>query len=84
MTPHRFRDAMSLVFGSVRQGASRLGIHETAARRMARTETTPQPIPPLIAAWLEKAARFFEENPPPPPPSPPRDADRSRDREVEL
>ena len=65
MTPERFRECMDRVYGSLRAGAIRLDLHETTVRRMAgRLGENPQPIPPPIAAWLEKAFRFFEEHEP--------------------
>src|SRR5689334_12187970 len=69
MTPERFRECMDRVYGSLRRGAIRLDLHETTVRRMAGLlGENPQPIPPAIATWLEKAATFFEKNEPRKPP----------------
>ena len=68
MTPGRFHACMIAVFGTMRFGATRLGIGEASARKMASRKG---PIPPEIALWLEEAKALFDRMP-----LPPRRADR--------
>lgn len=64
MTPERFRACLPLI-GWTGQGLARLlGRNEREVRRWA---SGAQAVPPHIGPWLERLARFHENNPPPTP-----------------
>jgi hypothetical protein len=73
VTPHRFRACLDALGWSGRGLSALLGVDERQVRRWAKGDYA---IPANIAAWLDRLARFHEQNPPPerrqdkPPPAP--------------
>jgi hypothetical protein len=62
MTPARFRDCLSSLSWSGRGVADVLRVNERQVRRRASGDYE---IPPSVAEWLDRLARFHEANPPP-------------------
>lgn len=62
MTPDRFRECLRLIDWSQRGVADLLDIDQRQISRWAKGEYA---IPKRIGDWLEKLARFHEQNPPP-------------------
>jgi plasmid maintenance system antidote protein VapI len=62
MTPARFLACLAALHWSQRGFAAVIGYDDRLVRRWVAGE---RPIPPAIAAWLERAAAWHEANPPP-------------------
>ena len=61
MTPDRFRECLASLAWSQRGLADILAMDERQVRRWASGSTIPDP----VAAWLDKLARYHENNPSP-------------------
>jgi hypothetical protein len=62
MTPTRLRECLNALRWSQRGLAAALGRQEGTVRQWARGAVR---IPDDVAAWLERAGRWHEQNPPP-------------------
>jgi plasmid maintenance system antidote protein VapI len=62
MTPERLQECLTAIGWTVRGLAAHLGLHETRSRRWVGGQ---YPVPPEVAAWLERLATAHERNPPP-------------------
>lgn len=63
MTPTRFMECLGLLRWSKRTLAEAASLDERQVRRWTAGQAD---VPPAIAAWLERAARFHAANPVPP------------------
>jgi hypothetical protein len=64
MTPEGFRASVEFVFGSVRRGAHRLGMHETTLKRMCGIGVRPgwtHAIPDDLASRVSRAERALRK-----------------------
>jgi hypothetical protein len=62
MSPERLQECLDIIGWSARGLADRLGLHFMRSRRWV---TGDYPVPPDVAAWLERLAETHERNPPP-------------------
>lgn len=74
LTRARAREARQAIGWSIRNLADRLGYDERAVRRW---ESGERDVPPKVGEWLERLARFHEQNP-----APVRDASATRPERV--
>jgi hypothetical protein len=65
MTPKRYQECLGLLRLSQRGLAPLVGCSSSLARHWG---TGVQPVPPLIAEWLEKCVAHRHRHPEPPPP----------------
>lgn len=63
MTPTRLLACLAALRWSNRDAAAAFGYDEASVRQWLAGRTR---IPEHVAAWMEKAARWMEKNPPPP------------------
>ena len=61
MTPTRFRECLDALRWSQRGLADALAMDERQVRRWAAGAAIPE----AVAAWLERAGKWHEKNPPP-------------------
>lgn len=61
MTPERLSECLALLHWPRRTLSKRTGYAQTQVERWAKGAPIPEP----VAAWLERAARWMERNPPP-------------------
>ena len=61
MTPTRLRECLAALRWTQRGLAAVLDVDERQVRRWAAGAGVPE----AVAAWLERAARWHEKNPPP-------------------
>jgi transcriptional regulator with XRE-family HTH domain len=62
MSPERFVELRRTIGWTRRELARLMGCSENVLRQM---EASAQGIPPILARWLERLARYHEQNPPP-------------------